>query len=69
MNITITNHKDIPTEVEVKISKYQGDNLSFKWDSANAAPLQQVSATELKVVQVLKANEKVTYKWTEDYQI
>lgn len=56
MNMTITNHKDIPADIEIKINKYQGDNLSFKWDVENSAPLSKVSASELKVTQILKAN-------------
>ncbi len=54
--MTITNHKDIPADIEVKINKYQGDNLSIKWDAENSAPISKVSANEMKVVQVLKAN-------------
>lgn len=37
MNITITNHKDTPSEIQIKILKSYGDNLVIDWDSMNTA--------------------------------
>lgn len=32
-NITITNHKDINAEIEVRLNQYYGDNLKVSWKS------------------------------------
>lgn len=64
MNLTITNHKPVNAEVQVKYNTYYGDNLSIKWDPSNAAQLQKISANEFRITQILKPDQKVTYKWT-----
>jgi len=69
MNLTITNHKPVPATVRINFNTYYGDNLSVKWDSANSATLDKITASQYRIEQVLKPDQKVVYKWTEDYQV
>lgn len=70
MNLTITNHKTVPARILVKFNTYYGNNLSIKWDPANpVAALSKYTANEYRLEQTLKPDEKVVYKWTEDYQV
>ena len=64
MKLTVTNHKDVPAEVEVKFSTYYGDNLSIKWAASNPAKLAKQSASEYTITQILNPDEKAVYSWT-----
>jgi hypothetical protein len=66
MNITITNHKGIPAEVEVNINQYYGDNLKIKWNTPGVA-LTKDSSNLYKFKKILQADEKFVARWTEDY--
>lgn len=69
MNLTLVNHKDTAAEVEVKLSNYNGDNVAINWNAGNAAKLVKISATEYRIVQTLTPDQRVTYLWSENYQI
>ena len=36
MNMTITNHKDTPVEIELNIGNYYGDNMKLTWNTQGA---------------------------------
>jgi hypothetical protein len=66
LNLTVTNHKDIPAEIVVELSSY-GDNLKFTWKT-QGLDIEKVSATLVRIKRVFKADEKFTYEWNEDYR-
>jgi hypothetical protein len=66
LNITITNHKDIPAEIVTELSTY-GDNLRIFWKTQDLN-IEKVSATLIRIKRVFKPNEKFAYEWTEDYR-
>lgn len=66
MNLTITNHKSIPAEVEVILYQYYGDNLKVRW-STQGVELTKESANVFKWRKVLQADEKFVATWVEEY--
>lgn len=66
LELTIWNHKSISAEVVVEINNYNGDSNKFTWtEGANA---EKVSALLWRLTRVLAANEKISYKWHENYR-
>lgn len=66
MNLTITNHKEIPAEVEVIFNQYYGDNLKIKWNNDGVELLKESSNT-YKWKRVIQPDEKFVVSWNEDY--
>jgi hypothetical protein len=67
MNITISNRKDIPVEVDVIVGNYYGENLKLTWNTLGSS-LLKTSANEFKVsLSEVGAGETWTGKWEENY--
>lgn len=67
MNITISNRKDVPVDVEVVMGNYYGDNLKLTWNTQGSTLLKS-SANEFKLnLSKLMAGETWTGKWEENY--
>lgn len=65
-NITITNHKEINAEVEVRLNQYYGDNLKVQWQTSGLAVTKE-SVGVYKFLKVLGPGEKFVARWTEEY--
>lgn len=69
MNLTITNHKSVEAEVEVRLNGYYGDNLKVTWNAGNqGVALEKVDANNYKFRRVLKPEETFSALWTEEYR-
>ncbi len=66
MNITITNHKPIPAEVEVTLNQNYGDNLKLKWTTTGLEVTKE-SANVHKWKRIIQPDEKFVATWTEEY--
>lgn len=62
LNLTIANHKDIPTEIVVTLNSYYGSNVVIRWDNKDT-PLQKINANKYQFGKLFKANEVVTWLW------
>ena len=62
MNMTIKNHKDVPTEVVVIMSNYHGDELTIDWEENNVELVKRTSE-EFHFQKVLEPNEIWVSEW------
>ena len=68
MNLTIVNHKSVPSEIEVKFNTYYGENLELKWKEQNGAQLLKETSNLYKIVSLVQPDQTIVYEWTEDYR-
>lgn len=63
LNLTIANHKDIPTEIVVVVHNYRGDNVNFSWKTQGLT-IEKKSANTIKIKRIFGANQKISYLWS-----
>lgn len=68
LNLTVTNHKDIKTEIVIELSSYGGDNLKFDWQTTGLN-IEKVNVNLQRITRVFAPNEKFSFLWNEDYRV
>lgn len=67
MNLTIVNHKDTASDIEVELNNYYGSNLKLSWSPNSNGLLEQVSANKYRMVGLVQPDQTVVYSWVESY--